>query len=257
MKFDVVSFGSAVIDVFVHTNVASKHNFLHYPVGSKMLIDDLRFDVGGGGTNTSVAFARLGLKAGCISSVGQGTNANNFITRKDIRPFKTKWMYCSSMLEKSFQTQKSLCIKLAKEGVKIGFNPSSYHIKNEDLTEFLTYVHFLIVNKEEAENLTKKYRKQKDLLIALSELGPKIVVITDNHRTVRCLYEGKEYNIKPHSNLRVVEMTGAGDAFASGVVAGLIVDLPIKKCLELGLKESESVIQHLGAKNNLIRRKLL
>jgi ribokinase len=251
MKFDVVSFGSAVIDVFVHTNVASKHNFLHYPVGSKMLIDDLRFDVGGGGTNTSVAFARLGLKAGCISSVGQGTNAT-----KILNVLKKEKVTFLGPIKKNKRTGYSVILD-SKVRVKIGFNPSSYHIKNEDLTEFLTYVHFLIVNKEEAENLTKKYRKQKDLLIALSELGPKIVVITDNHRTVRCLYEGKEYNIKPHSNLRVVEMTGAGDAFASGVVAGLIVDLPIKKCLELGLKESESVIQHLGAKNNLIRRKLL
>ena len=56
MRFDVVSFGSAVVDTFVNTDVSTKNNFLHYPIGAKMLITDLHFDVGGGATNTSVAY---------------------------------------------------------------------------------------------------------------------------------------------------------------------------------------------------------
>jgi len=51
MKFDIVTFGSAVIDVFVNTDVAEKHGFINYPVGEKILIEDLKFDWGGGGTN--------------------------------------------------------------------------------------------------------------------------------------------------------------------------------------------------------------
>ena len=52
MKFDIVTFGSAVVDVFVDTDIAEKNKFISYPVGSKILIKDLKFDVGGGGTNT-------------------------------------------------------------------------------------------------------------------------------------------------------------------------------------------------------------
>ena len=79
MKFDIVSFGSAVMDVFVETDVSEKKGFMNYPVGGKMLIKDLKFDVGGGGTNTAVAFSRLGLKTGCICEFGKDENGRKIL----------------------------------------------------------------------------------------------------------------------------------------------------------------------------------
>ena len=70
IKFDVVSFGSAVVDFFVDTDIAERGKFIAYPVGAKILIKDMRFDIGGGGTNTAVAFSRFGLKTGYICKVG-------------------------------------------------------------------------------------------------------------------------------------------------------------------------------------------
>jgi len=61
--------------------------------------------------------------------------------------------------------------------------------------------------------------------------------------------------LKPHK-IKVVERTGAGDAYAAGFVAGIVAGKPIEKCLELGLKEGESVIRYVGAKNKLLRMKL-
>ena len=46
------------------------------------------------------------------------------------------------------------------------------------------------------------------------------------------------------------------DAFASGFVAGQIAGKTITRSLELGIKDSEAVIQHFGAKNNLIHMNL-
>jgi ribokinase len=302
MNFDVVSFGSAVLDVFVHTDISEKEGFMNYPIGEKILINDLKFDVGGGGTNTSVAFSRFGLKAGCICEFGKDENgrrildllekekveflgqvvegeltgysvildskggertiltykgANDEVEMLDIKKFKTKWLYFSSLLGLSFHTQKRLAEALKKKGVKLAFNPSSYQIKNLNLTSILKLTDILILNKEEAEMLVKKESiKEKDLLKALNSLTKGIVVITDKNKLISC-YDGvKKYSLVPHKNIKVVERTGAGDAFASGFVAGRIVGMPIQKCLELGLKESESVIQYFGAKNNLMRMKL-
>lgn len=303
MKFDVVSFGSAVVDVFIHTNVSEKKGFMNYPVGEKILIKNLRFDVGGGGTNTSVAFSRLGLKAGCICEFGKDENgsrvksllkkekvkflgktvegevtgysaildskggertiltykgANDEVSLSDIPRFKTKWLYFSSLLGKSFNTQKELAIKLKnKKGTKIAFNPSSYQIRNLNLRPLLKITDILILNKEEAEMLLKRYSpREKDLLKGLHNLTKGTIVITDKNKLITC-YDGlKKYSLVPHKNIRVVERTGAGDAFASGFVAGQIVGKSIEKSLELGLKESESVIQHFGAKNNLLKTNL-
>jgi ribokinase len=79
MKFDVITFGSAIVDMFVDTDVSEKKNMISYPVGSKILINNLRFDIGGGGTNTAVAFARLGLKTGYIGKIGDGDGGKKIL----------------------------------------------------------------------------------------------------------------------------------------------------------------------------------
>ncbi len=296
MKFDIISFGSAVVDVFVNTDISERKNFISYPIGSKILVKDLKFDVGGGGTNTAVAFSRFGLKTGYIGKIGDDNDGeeilsvlkkekikffgkiekesisgysiildskeknrtiltykgvNDNLSLNEIPKIKTKWLYLSSMLGKSFETQKKLAQKLKKEGTKIAFNPSSYLIKRKDLKPVLKLCDVLILNKEEARMLTK----DKDSLLGLHKLTGGIVVITDKNKLISCYDGGKKYPLMPNK-IKVVERTGAGDAFAAGFVAGQIVGKSIKDSLRLGLRESESVIKYFGAKNNLLKFKL-
>ncbi|WP_115718863.1 carbohydrate kinase family protein [Gallaecimonas mangrovi] len=76
--YDVVTIGSATVDLFADTDselveIKSRHSsekLIAYPLGSKMLIQDLNITVGGGGTNTAVAFARLGLKTAFMGKIG-------------------------------------------------------------------------------------------------------------------------------------------------------------------------------------------
>lgn len=272
---------------------------MNYPVGGKILIKDLKFDIGGGGTNTAVAFSRLGFKTSCISEIGKDDNgrkilellkkekvkflgksvekeltgysaildskggdrtiltykgANDEVTLSDIKRFRTKWLYFSSLLGQSFETQKKLAVKMKAKGVKLAFNPSSYLIKNKNLNSLLKITDILVLNKEEAKMLVGN--REKDLLKGLYNLTKGIVVITDKDKLITC-YDGfKKYSLIPHKDIKVVERTGAGDAFASGFVAGRVVGKGIQECLRLGLKESESVIQYFGAKNNLLRMNL-
>ena len=145
-----------------------------------------------------------------------------------------------------------------KQGTKIAFNPSSYIINNENILPILKITEVLIVNKEEAQMICDRFKKSRtDLLKSLNLLGPKIVLITDKDNPAVCFDSKKKYSILPHKNIKVVERTGAGDAFASGFVAGQIAGWSIQKSLELGLKEGESVITSRGAKNKLLRMKLV
>ncbi|MBR9706403.1 carbohydrate kinase family protein [Candidatus Pacearchaeota archaeon] len=298
--FDVITFGSAVVDTFVDTDVSEKKKFISYPVGSKILIKNLRFDVGGGGTNTAVAFSRLGLKTGYIGEVGFDSNGdrilnllkkekikflgsrsndgpsgysvvldskeksrtiltykgiNDHIDLKDIqlKKVKTKWLYYSSMLGQSFGTQVQLAKILTKKGVKLAINPSEYLITQKNLKPLLKMATVLVLNKEEAVLLIGK--KSKDLLADLHKLGPDVVVITDKDNPIQAFDGKRKYFLKPNK-VRVVERTGAGDAFASGFVAGMILGWSIDKCLKFGLKEGESVLRYIGAKNKLLTMKL-
>jgi ribokinase len=298
MKFDIVTFGSAVKDMFIATDLADMGNFIAYPIGSKILVKELRFDIGGGGTNTAVAFSRLGLKTGFIGKFGNDENGkeilnmlkrekvtflgkvvrgrtgfsivldskeddrtiltykgiNDHISMGDInlKKLETKWLYFSSLLGQSLDSQLTLARLMKKRGVKVAFNPSSYLAERKELIEhMLMMVDILILNKEEAGMLTKK----KDLLKGLHNITGGIVVITDKDRKIQA-YDGKKKYFLVPNRVRVVERTGAGDAFASGFVAGQIIGRDIDYSLKLGLAESESVIKYFGAKNNLLRMKL-
>lgn len=297
MKFDIVSFGSAVIDTFISTKVKEKGHFFNYHLGDKILIENLKFDIGGGGTNTAVAFSRLGFKTGCIcnsgSSAGQPIldllkkenvhvlnnkprgetgysvildskqsdrtiltykGGNNSISLSDIPKFSTSWLYLSSLLGKSMKTQLSLALSLKKQGTKIAFNPSLYLIENSNIKSLVKISDVLILNLDEAKKLAEKYLNSQSIE-HLSKLGPKTIVITNGEKEVICFSEGKKYSMKP-KKVKALELTGAGDAFAAGFIAGEMLEWPIKKSIEFGLKESTEVIKHFGAKNNLIRKKL-
>jgi len=300
--FDIVTFGGAVIDTFLNTDVPEDSGKICYESGSKILIKDLRFDVGGGGTNTAAAFSRFGFKTGFIGKLGKAANAhkvldclknekitflgtqdpkfmtgysvildsrehertiltykgaNDHVKLSDIKPFTSDWLYLSSLLEESFTTQITLAKKLYKQGTRIAFNPSQYLITNHNLSPLLTICDVLILNKEEAQLLTKNNSDDiKVLFKSIHDMHPKKVVITDTMRPAG-VYDGSNYEfITPHKNVKVVERTGAGDAFASGFVAGCMAKKPLKYCMDLALRESESVLKYFGAKNNLLKMKL-
>ncbi len=287
MRFDIVSFGSCVLDAFVFTDLPEKKNFIAYPVGSKILIKDLKFDVGGGGLNTSTTFSRMKLKAGLICKIGkdssgkkilseikkekinflgkvQGTSgfsvvldskfrrrtiltykgANDSIRLNEIPNFETNWIYLASLLGESLKTQKKLARMLKNKKTKIAFNPSSYLIEKEDLREILELTDILVINKEEAEMLEKKSGKLSDLI--------EIVCVTDGEKPFFCYTNGEKYKIFPHQNVKAVERTGAGDAFASGFVAALIKTNDIVKALQVGVANSESVIRYFGSRNKVL-----
>ena len=299
MAFDIVTFGSAVVDTFIDTEFNKKTGSFSYPAGEKILVEDLKSDIGGGATNVAVAFARFGFNTGCICKVGEDNDGKeiidllkkekvkflgsiskertghsiildskgedrtiltykgpgNNIDLDELPKFETKWLYYSSMIGKTFKTQEVLAKKLVKDGIKLVFNPSDYLIKKMNILPLLKMTYVLVLNKEEAEMLCKRYNLKGDILDCLREFGPKIVVVTNKDKLTYA-YDGiKKYSIKPH-NIKVVERTGAGDAFAAGFTAGLMVNKSLQQCLELGLKESESVLRYFGAKNNLLRMKL-
>ncbi|MCK4522326.1 MAG: carbohydrate kinase family protein [Nanoarchaeota archaeon] len=302
--YDVITVGSATVDAFINTGSRlfqkTYKKYVKVPFGSKILISDLKFDIGGGGTNTAVAFSRMGLKTAWIGSIGLGTNSKrvlNLLKKEKVdisfaqqgngrtgfsvildaighdrtiltfkgnndnlefkkiplKEIKTKWFYFSAMLNQSLETQKKLASFAKKNNISIAYNPSSYLVKKgvKYIKDILDNTDLLILNKEEAGYLVGK--KPVDIMLKrLFELGINLVVITDGKNKVYA-YEGSHIHaIKPHK-VKILETTGAGDAFASGFLAGIIKKGDIEFALKVGLANSESVITHYGAKNKLLR----
>lgn len=77
--FDVVTIGSATLDVFIESDSANivsvsskdkRSDFMSFPYGSKVEIDDFSRSLGGGGINTAMNFAHLGFKTSTIVKLG-------------------------------------------------------------------------------------------------------------------------------------------------------------------------------------------
>lgn len=76
---DVITIGSATMDVFVESDDANivsvytknkKSEFMSYPYGAKVEITDFASQVGGGGVNTAMNFYNLGLSTSAIFKIG-------------------------------------------------------------------------------------------------------------------------------------------------------------------------------------------
>ena len=87
--YDVITVGSSTIDVFAKAEselikIKTMHHeeeLIAYPCGSKILISELDFLTGGGGTNTSVSLSRLGLKVAYLGKMGSGSNSGLILKR--------------------------------------------------------------------------------------------------------------------------------------------------------------------------------
>jgi len=70
-QFDVISIGSATVDIFIKSkDLICTAEVVGLKPSSKNEISQSLICSGGGATNSSVAFTRLGLKSACISSIG-------------------------------------------------------------------------------------------------------------------------------------------------------------------------------------------
>ena len=85
---DVITIGSATLDAFIETDKANivsvstldaKKEFMAYPYGSKIEIDNFEFETGGGGINTAVNFANLGFKTSTIVKIGDDIESGKLV----------------------------------------------------------------------------------------------------------------------------------------------------------------------------------
>jgi ribokinase len=188
--------------------------------------------------------------------VYKGCNNDMHTSELKLSRLKASWFYISSMLGSSLKTMVDIADHAKQRKIRIAFNPSATMLENESQAamKFIRYADILVLNKEEAEGLVGKESVEVNLL-KLSGLGPKTVVITDGKRGSTSLYGGYYYKIAPRKDLKVVETTGAGDAFASTLTAGIMMRKPFEHCLKMAVNNSEAVISGHGAQKRLLTRK--
>lgn len=170
---------------------------------------------------------------------------------------ETEWVYLTSMGEtfKPFYDQ-FVDWKKNNSNVKLAFNPGSRQLRAglDVIKPVMELTHVVYVNRDEAETLTgveDSDNKTKDLLKALSDLGPKQCIITDGGQG-SYVYDGSRF---VHAGVLPVdsyERTGAGDSFGAGCIAAIIKGKIFEEALLWGTVNSASVIGYAGAQRGLL-----
>ena len=101
-------------------------------------------------------------------------------------------------------------------------------------------------NEQEITSLinAKKFSE----VVEFSKQLNKLVIVTRGEKGAIAVKGEDIFESDIKKNLKIVDLTGAGDLFAAGFLHGYINKLSTKECLEKGTEMSSKVIQQIGAR---------
>jgi len=259
-----------------------------YPVaGEKIDGLSLTIQGGGPVPNTLIGLTRLGCKTSIIVAVGKdilGELSVSEIERENVDTTHLAFKRTSSAVAAGFVEQKSgrrtlvlnrkvfvtpadlnlaklpiprilhldgrdleATIKLAKWGKKIGalvsFDIGS--IRN-DVSPVFPFVDHLVVADSYAYPFTKTADTKKAIMY-LAKYGPAVVVITEGTKGQIGFESGEFYRQKAY-RVDTVDTTGAGDAFHTGYLYGLLNGMEMSQRLKFGSAVAAMNCTKMGAR---------
>jgi fructokinase len=90
--------------------------------------------------------------------------------------------------------------------------------------------------------------KEFEEVITFTKQIKKHIVVTRGANGSMVVNNGKIYEIPSKQNLKIVDLTGAGDLFAAGYLHGFLNNFDVKDNLEQGTNLSSKIIQTIGAR---------
>lgn len=297
-NYDVVSIGSATLDIFMKSDKFRVVQSGDIPggiamcevYGGKMEVEEVTIVSGGGATNTAVSFAKKDLKTAVVAEMGNDPQsllihkdleenqvetrflvqeqnettavsvvliardggrsimvhrgAAAMLTKQDLPldELETRWVHISS-LGGNIEMLKIILHWAKGKKIRVSLNPGLKEIAHKQkLLSLLPFVEILFLNKEE----------EKELWGSEPVNGAFVTVITDGERGGEIIQNGKTTKFEAIKVKKVVDTTGAGDAFASGMVAGVLYGKTYERAIQWGIKNATSVLGSVGAKRGLL-----
>jgi sugar/nucleoside kinase (ribokinase family) len=169
----------------------------------------------------------------------------------------TRWFYLAPLSGKLFRLFGKL-VDFAKDNqIKIMVNPGSSQLKlpAKILEPALQKIDILLLNQEEAQILIKNPSLEGEQLVnKIKEILPGILIITNGENRA-LIADGKFLYSALPSKVKVVDKTGAGDAFGAGFLSGYIKNKGnIKAAIQLAVANSASCIRKWGAKEGVLKK---
>lgn len=174
-----------------------------------------------------------------------------------------KWIYFSSISKNAVDKYHDHVADWLNDNpeVKFAFQPGTFQIEAgaERLAHLYRRTEVLILNREEAVQVSGgNYDDVNDLINRLHGLGPKTVIVTDGPAGAYASDGTNRFKMPPYPDpAPPFERTGAGDAFASTLVAAIIKGNTLEGALQWAPINSMNVVQHMGAQEGLLAERQL
>ena len=206
---------------------------------------DTRFIVQEADETTAVSTILISEDGGRSIIVYRGASA--MLDNKDVpwEKIKARWVHVTSL-----GGNMSLLTKILEwardNNSRVSFNPGITEIeKGKKLLSLLPMVEILFLNRAEAKRVF-----DRDYCVEGSGYpeGAVVTVITDAERGGVICEGGKCVSYKTTRPKKVVDTTGSGDSFASGMVAGVLYGLSYRDSILWGTKNASACVAGVGAK---------
>ena len=118
--------------------------------------------------------------------------------------------------------------------------------KNQFLDLVENKIDIVFTNEQEILSLINS--KSFDDVVTYSKNLDKNIVITRGEKGAVSIKGNEVVEFAAKKNLKIIDLTGAGDLFAAGYLHGLINKMNMKECLAKGTELSSIIIQKIGAR---------
>ena len=150
----------------------------------------------------------------------------------------------SLLSEKNAESILYVIERCHKQNCEIYFNPGAPNLIREEFKSIIfDFVDVLILNMEEAKSMTKK-NEIKDIIKSISDMVDVVVITMGEGGCI--VSRSGDYAAIPTRKVRVVDTTGAGDAFTAGAVYSILNGYNLRKILRTATKYAEKKITFSG-----------
>ncbi|MBC7868715.1 carbohydrate kinase family protein [Candidatus Saccharibacteria bacterium] len=244
------------------TRLGLRASLMAFLGGDQAGKDSLEY-LAGEKVDTGLVSVQQGLKSNYHFALRYGADRTILIKYEDYDytwqiPVETPdWIYLSMISKSAWKLHEDLLGYLSEHpDIKLVFQPGTFHFEwgIEKLAAIYKRSYIVFMNREEAALVTGKGLEPiQELADGLHGIGPKIVVITDGPNGAYAS-DGDRLLVMPNypDPAPPYDRTGAGDAFASTVVAALALGETLETALMWAPINSMSVVQKLGAQAGLL-----
>ena len=179
---------------------------------------------------------------GTAGKINESDIASNIINKSEIL-FLEGYLWDEGEPKKAFD-------KAINHSNKVAMSLSDKFCVDRHKSHFLNLVKnkldITFANEQEIISLVDA--KDFDEAINFCKKIGKLIIVTRGQKGAIAINNQEIISIKPNKNLKIVDLTGAGDLFAAGFLYGYINKLSIISCLEKGTNMASKVIQQIGAR---------